>query len=87
MSQSLKILKALTDATRLRLVALLSREELSVNELQEITELGQSRISTHLGVLQENGLLTFRKTASARCTALIQRPPVKLGNALNWPGK
>ena len=61
MSQSLKILKALTDATRLRLVALLSREELSVNELQEITELGQSRISTHLGVLQDNGLLTFRK--------------------------
>ena len=61
MSQSLKILKALTDATRLRLVALLSREELSVNELKEITELGQSRISTHLGVLQDNGLLKFRK--------------------------
>ena len=39
----------------------MSREELSVNELKEITELGQSRISTHLGVLQENGLLSFRK--------------------------
>ena len=61
MSATLRYLKALGDATRLRLVALLHDEELSVNELQEITELGQSRISTHLGVLQETGLLISRK--------------------------
>lgn len=45
----------------MRLVALLERDELSVNELQQITRLGQSRISTHLGLLQEVGLLTSRK--------------------------
>ena len=61
MTQTLKCLKALGDATRVRLVALLERDELSVNELQQITRLGQSRISTHLGLLQEVGLLTSRK--------------------------
>ncbi len=61
MTQTLKCLKALGDATRVRLVALLERDELSVNELQQITQLGQSRISTHLGLLQEVGLLTSRK--------------------------
>lgn len=42
-------------------MALLHREELSVNELQQIMELSQSRISTHLGQLQETGFLVSRK--------------------------
>ena len=57
----LKLLRALSDATRLRIVSLLEKEELSVNELQEITRMGQSRISTHLGLLQESGLLQSRR--------------------------
>ena len=57
----LKSLRALSDPTRLRIVALLEQHELSVNELQEITRLGQSRISTHLGLLQESGLLESRR--------------------------
>jgi len=61
MSATLKSLRALSDATRLRIVALLEKEELSVNELQEITRLGQSRISTHLGLLQEAGLVESRR--------------------------
>lgn len=61
MSQTLRNLRALADPTRLRLVALLERDELSVNELQDITKLGQSRISTHLGLLQEAGLLQSRR--------------------------
>ncbi|HAM73027.1 MAG TPA: transcriptional regulator [Verrucomicrobiales bacterium] len=61
MTTTLKSLRALSDRTRLRIVALLEREELSVNELQEITRLGQSRISTHLGLLQDAGLLSSRR--------------------------
>ena len=57
----LKSLRALADPTRLRIIALLEREELSVNELQEITRLGQSRISTHVGLLSETGLLASRR--------------------------
>ncbi len=57
----LKILRALADSTRLRILALLDRVELSVQEMQEITSLGQSRISTNLGLLQEAGLLESRR--------------------------
>jgi ArsR family transcriptional regulator len=61
MSSVLKSLRALADPTRLRIIALLERDELSVNELQEVTRMGQSRISTHLGLLQEAGLLQSRR--------------------------
>lgn len=61
MSPTLRSLRALSDATRLRIVALLERDELSVNELQEVTRMGQSRISTHLGLLADCGLVKSRR--------------------------
>jgi ArsR family transcriptional regulator len=61
MSATLKSLRALSDPTRLRIVALLEKDELSVNELQEITRLGQSRISTHLGLLSDCALVQSRR--------------------------
>src|SRR5437588_4315140 len=61
MSATLKCLRALSDPTRLRIVALLEKDELSVNELQEVTRMGQSRISTHLGLLQDSGLVGSRR--------------------------
>ncbi len=61
MSSTLKSLRALSDQTRLRITALMERDELSVNELQEITRMGQSRISTHLGLLQDSGLVQSRR--------------------------
>ena len=61
MPSTLKSLRALSDPTRLRIVALLEKDELSVNELQEITRMGQSRISTHLGLLQDAGLVQSRR--------------------------
>src|SRR4051812_18691027 len=61
MSSTLKSLRALSDPTRLRIVALLEKDELSVNELQEISRMGQSRISTHLGLLLDSGLVEARR--------------------------
>jgi ubiquinone/menaquinone biosynthesis C-methylase UbiE/DNA-binding transcriptional ArsR family regulator len=61
MTPTLKSLRALADPTRLRILSLLEGEELSVAELQEITKLAQSRISTHLGLLSETGLLKSRR--------------------------
>jgi len=60
-SATLKSLRALSDPTRLRIVALLEKDELSVNELQEISRMGQSRISTHLGLLLDSGLVQARR--------------------------
>jgi len=61
MSSTLKSLRALSDPTRLRIISLLEKDELSVNELQEITRMGQSRISTHLGLLQDSELVQSRR--------------------------
>jgi ArsR family transcriptional regulator len=61
MSSVLKSLRSLADPTRLRIIALMEGNELSVNELQQITRMGQSRISTHLGQLQEAGLIESRR--------------------------
>src|SRR4051795_4276420 len=61
MSSTLKLMRALGDATRLRIILLLERDELSVNELQEITRMGQSRISTHLKQLQDAEMVQSRR--------------------------
>src|SRR5271156_4677246 len=53
--------QTLHDPTRLRILALLGEEELSVAELQEILHLGQSRISTHLAHLRRVGLVQPRR--------------------------
>lgn len=54
-------LKVLADATRVRLLALLEREELTVAELSAITRLAQPRVSTHLAKLKEAGLVRDRR--------------------------
>jgi ArsR family transcriptional regulator len=61
MFSTLKSLRALSDPTRLRIVSLLQRDELSVNELQEITRMGQSRFSTHLALLLDSELVQSRR--------------------------
>ena len=57
MSNAIRYFKALSDETRLRLTYVLERYELSVNELVSILEMGQSRVSRHLKILTEAGLL------------------------------
>jgi len=54
-------LKILSDPTRLRLIALVMREELSVAELQEILGMGQSRISSQLALLRQASLVVDRR--------------------------
>ena len=76
--------KALSDTTRLRIYGVLLRHELNVNELVSVFGMGQSRISRHLKILTDCGLLKCRKdglwsfysadtqTAGDRWSALIQ---------------
>ena len=61
MSEPLKIYKALADETRLRLLRLLARGALNVNELIEIVQMGQSRVSRHLKILADAELVTSRR--------------------------
>ena len=55
-------MRLLADPTRVRLLLLLEREELSVAELQQILAKGQSQISTHLAQLKRAGLVEDRRT-------------------------
>jgi ArsR family transcriptional regulator len=52
--------KLLGDATRLRLLRLVAREELTAGELTQIVEAGQSTVSRHVAMLREAGLLKER---------------------------
>ena len=56
----LKLLKSLADPSRLRLTAVLLRGEFTVQELTRIFSMGQSRISRHLKILTEAGVLTVK---------------------------
>ena len=61
MNASWDTLKILSDPTRVRILALLMREELSVAELQEILGMGQSRISSQLALLRQASLVVDRR--------------------------
>lgn len=53
--------KALADETRIRLLNILMHHELSVNEVVTLMAMGQSRISRHLKILTDSGLLECRR--------------------------
>jgi DNA-binding transcriptional ArsR family regulator/precorrin-6B methylase 2 len=55
------LLRLLSDPTRVRLLALLRREELTVAELSAVLGLAQPRVSTHLAKLKESGLVRDRR--------------------------
>jgi ubiquinone/menaquinone biosynthesis C-methylase UbiE len=56
-----KVFKTLADPTRIRILRLLEQEELIVGELMDILGMAQSRVSRHLAVLREAGLLADRR--------------------------
>lgn len=58
---SLALFKALADQSRLRILRVLELGTFSVGELVELLELGQSRVSRHLKILAEAGLVTVRR--------------------------
>jgi ArsR family transcriptional regulator len=79
---SWEILKTLSDPTRLRLLALVSREELSVAELQEILDMGQSRISSQLAQLRQANLVTDRRDGKKAFYSLRDKLDPKIQHLL-----
>jgi ArsR family transcriptional regulator len=54
--------KALSDITRVRIYHVLLDHELSVNELVALLGMGQSRVSHHVKILLDSGLLACRRS-------------------------
>lgn len=76
-------LKALADPTRLRILALLGAEELTVGELTAVLGMAQSRVSGHLAVLREAGLVRDRREGtSAHYSPAPEGEPVALWEAV-----
>lgn len=64
MTKPLDIFRALADATRLRILQLVRRMELSVGELAQVLGQSQPRVSRHVKILTDAGLLERRKEGS-----------------------
>ena len=79
------LLRLLSDPTRVRLLALLEREELTVAELSAVLRLAQPRVSTHLAKLKEADLVRDRRagvSAYYRLNADLGVKPTALLHAL-----
>jgi ArsR family transcriptional regulator len=77
MASIVKSLRLLADPTRLRLLHLLQREELTVAEIQEILGMGQSRISSHLSQLKAAQLVRDRRAGKNMFYAVREDFPLK----------
>jgi ArsR family transcriptional regulator len=63
MDELLSLFKALSDETRLRIVKLLENGELCVCHLVAAVDMSQPKVSFHLKVLKEAGLVKDRREA------------------------
>src|SRR6202521_2892559 len=83
MEHLLAALRAVAEPTRLRLVVLCARGELTVSELTQILGQSQPRVSRHLKLLCEAGLLdrfregswVFYRLSQAGPASALPRPP------------
>jgi DNA-binding transcriptional ArsR family regulator len=66
-------LKALADETRLRVLRLLLREQLSVNQISERLKVSAYNTSKHLRVMREAGLLETEKHGQQRLYQVPQK--------------
>src|SRR4029077_13577754 len=70
LAAAVDILQLIGEPTRVRLMALLDGQELTVAEIVAVTQLAQSSVSTHLGKLREAGVLRDRKAGASTFYAL-----------------
>lgn len=61
MREFIKVMKALSDPNRVKMIKLLQRRMLCVCEIQEALGLAQSTASKHLKILEEAELITYSK--------------------------
>ncbi|MCB9906931.1 MAG: metalloregulator ArsR/SmtB family transcription factor [Planctomycetes bacterium] len=77
------LLKVLADPVRLRMLALLEREELSVGELARALDLAQSRVSNHLRVLREGDWLLERRLGTSTLLRSVAADASAAGDGLS----
>jgi DNA-binding transcriptional ArsR family regulator len=66
-------LKALGELNRMRIMRLLLKEQLGVNQISDRLEISQYNASKHLRVLKEAGLVEMEKQGQQRLYAVVPR--------------
>ena len=61
MRDFIKVMKALSDPNRVKIVKMLQHKLMCVCELQEALQISQSSVSKHLKILEEAGLVDYKK--------------------------
>jgi ArsR family transcriptional regulator len=61
MKKFIKVMKALSDPNRVKIIKMLQHKKMCVCELQGALEISQPSVSKHLKILEEAGLVDFRK--------------------------
>jgi ArsR family transcriptional regulator len=85
----LKVMKALSDKNRLKILKMLQRRELCVCEIHAGLDLAQPTVSKHLKILEEAGLVVFRKDGLWVNYSINDKPDNPyasslLGNLRHW---
>lgn len=75
MKKLAQVFKALSDETRLRILALLTRGELCVCNLTDVLQAPQSTVSRHLAYLRNAGLVSDRREGVSIFYCLKNKPP------------
>src|SRR2546430_5878422 len=70
-----RTLKALADPIRLRVLAAVAEQELTVGEVQEVVESVQSSVSRNLAILREAGFVQDRKEGTSFYFSLRENMP------------
>jgi len=89
MKTFLKVMKALSDPNRVKIVKMLQHKLMCVCELQESLQIAQSTVSKHLKILEEAGLVDFKKDGlwvNYHLTDGMKSPYVSslMGNLRHW---
>ncbi len=61
MKEFIKVMKALSDPNRVKILKMLQHKLMCVCEMQEALHLSQPSVSKHLKILEEAGLVDFKK--------------------------
>jgi SAM-dependent methyltransferase len=70
-----RIFKTFSAPTRVRILGLLEHEELAVQELMDVLGMAQSRVSRHLAILRDAGLIRDRRDGTYVFYRLAPLPP------------
>ncbi len=61
MRDFVKVMKALSDPNRVKIIKILQHKKMCVCEMQAALQIAQPTVSKHLKMLEDVGLVTFRK--------------------------